>query len=382
MTKIPFLLVGDGPQELTGLGRIARDLAGHLVQSDLPLDLVQIGGTVPPPWLSWRHFPLNPENDDWGASQVQRYWQDLWGSQPGILFVVWDPGRLYAYHDLDIPARKWAYTAIDGANVHGTISGPAGAAIQSFDRVLAYGRWASTVLAPLRRPMPYLPHGLHLSTFSKALDVEDDATVERLIGPHRGQDDLLIGCVATNQPRKDLSVFFGVLDTLRARGRKVYGWLHTDVAVKAWSISQLVQDFNVAKRVTVTTQLTEHDLALLYRACDLTIAPGLGEGFGYPIVESLAAGVPVVHGDHAGGVELIPRREWRPPVREKRFESVYAIVRPVYRIEDFTNAAERILDWRDSLGLDTVEAYCRGSVGHLGWEQLWPRWRQWVQEGL
>lgn len=382
MAKIPFLIVGDGPQELSGLGRIARDLAGHIQASDLPVDLVQLGGIVPPPWLSWRHFPLDPRNDDWGAAQVRQYWLDLWGDRPGILFVIWDPGRLFAYHDIDLPVKKWTYTAIDGANTHGSVGGPARVAIQNFDRVLAYGRWGSEVLATVRTPVPYLPHGVHLETFSKPLDVDDDETVARLLGPHRGQDDLLIGCVATNQPRKDLSLFFGVLDQLKARGRKVYGWLHTDVGVKAWSIQQLVEDFNVRKGLTVTTNLTEPDLALLYRACDLTIAPGLGEGFGYPIVESLAAGVPVIHGDHAGGVELVPRREWRPPVRETRIESVYNIVRPVYRIEDFTNAAERVLEWRTEVGMTTCEAYCRGSVSHLSWSQLWPRWRAWIEQGL
>jgi glycosyltransferase involved in cell wall biosynthesis len=246
---------------------------------------------VPPVWPAWRHYPLDPSNDDWGASQVQAYWRSLWGETPGILWVIWDPGRLYAYHRIDLPVQRWAYTAIDSTNINGTMGGPAAEAITSFDRVLAYGKWASHVVKSIRGRSHYLPHGLNLSVYSTySTDPEqDDAWVRRALGPHVTQDALVIGCVATNQPRKDLGLYFHTLSKLKEGGHKVYGWLHTDVMVKAWSVQQLVTDFNLVKQVTVTGPgLTDQQLSLLYRACDVTIAPGLGEGFGYPIVESLA----------------------------------------------------------------------------------------------
>ena len=65
----------------------------------------------------------------------------------------------------------------------------------------------------------------------------------------------------------------------------------------------------------------------------------------------------------------------------ERLESVYALLRPVYQPDDVCNALQHALDWRarDPVGL---AAYCRGSVAHLDWHQLWPRWREWIQEGL
>ena len=148
-------------------------------------------------------------------------------------------------------------------------------------------------------------------------------------------------------------------------------------------MQQLVEDCGLAKRVTVSTDiLSDRQLALIYQACDVTIAPGLGEGFGYPIVESLAAGVPVVHGEFGGGAELVPKIEWRFPMRERRLESVYALQRPVFKAEDVANAIERVWAWRDAVGAQTAAAYCRGSVAHLEWRTLWPRWYQWVRQGL
>lgn len=382
---IPFMLLGDGPQELSGLGRIARDLGGLLTQSSLPIDFVQVGGGVPPVWTGWRHYPLD-RSDDWGAACATDLWHSIFGEQPGVLLIVWDPGRCAAYREIRLPVQKWAYTAIDSENINGSIGGPARAALTEFDRVLTYGRWASTIVRTVRStPVPYLPHGLHLDDYTMpATDVET-RWVARALGPYYRDDATLIGCVATNQPRKDLGLFCRTLRTLLDRGRKVYGWLHTDTLVKDWAVPQLLDDFGLFKHVTVTVMpagYSDRELALLYRACDVTIAPGLGEGFGYPIVESLACGTPVVHGDFGGGVELVPKIEWRFPVRGIRLESVYALKRPLFDAEDVANAVERVLSWRDAVGAETAAAYCQGAVAHLDWQVLGPRWVQWIEKGL
>lgn len=389
MEKIPFMLLGDGPQEPTGLGRIARDLSGLLSSSDLPIDFVQVGGRVPPVWQPWRHYPLD-RRDDWGAGCCEALWDSIFGRRPGILLIVWDPSRLAAYRDLAIPVQRWAYPAVDAEGLAGGITGPAGDALREFDRILAYGRWGSQVVTPQRAErVPYLPHGLTLRGYQESQSEGEQAWVDAEIGPHRahGRDSLLIGCVAANQARKDLALYFCTLAELRRRGHAVHGWLHTDVLVKpdglGWSVQQLVSDTGLAKHVTVTLQTyRDRELACLYQACDATIAPGLGEGFGYPIVESLASGTPVIAGNYAGGVELVPKAEWRVPPRAWRYEGVYANLRPIYTAEDCANAVERALGWREAVGRTVAREYCYGAVAHLEWAALWPRWREWIVQGL
>lgn len=113
----------------------------------------------------------------------------------------------------------------------------------------------------------------------------------------------------------------------------------------------------------------------------MTIAPGLGEGFGYPIVESLACGTPCVHVDYGGGAELLPLNAWRVPFIAERLESVYALRRPVIGPEDMANAVVRALDWKRN-DERVCQAYCRGSVEYLSWSNIWPRWRSWFAKGL
>src|SRR5262245_43613178 len=111
----PFLVLGDGPGEPTGLGRIARDLTALLLESGLDLEVVQVGGPLLPVWTEWRHIPMPEEAryDEWGVHYVEAVWESLWGRRPGILFCVWDPSRLYPYISAKVPAQRWAYTALD-----------------------------------------------------------------------------------------------------------------------------------------------------------------------------------------------------------------------------------------------------------------------------
>lgn len=382
---LPFVVYSDGPRLPTGLARIARDLASHLWEDReaLGINLLQVGyDPLPGPALAWPVYSsghLDTEGD-WGAGMIDRAWLGYFGNQGGVLFSIWDPGRSYPLLGVKGAEQRWGYFPVDAENVNHTIGGPAAEAVQRYDRVLAYGRWGAEVLRPAKGgKVPYLPHGLDLGTFTYEHTQASLETAEQILQARAGE--IIVGCVATNQPRKDLGLYFATLAELRARGLKVRGWLHTDTMVRAWSVQQLASDFGLAKKVTVSLSLTDQELAACYALCGVTFAPGLGEGFGYPIVESLACGSPCVHGDYGGGAELVPLNAWRVPSKSERLEGVYALKRPVFDPEDVANAVERALDWKRN-DERVCQAYCRGQVRYLGWDVLWPRWRSWFLQGL
>ena len=69
----------------------------------------------------------------------------------------------------------------------------------------------------------------------------------------------------------------------------------------------------------LTDELSDVQMAALYRACDALVHPYRGEGFGMPIVEAMSSGLPVIVTDYgacldfcdAGNAFLIPAREER-----------------------------------------------------------------------
>src|SRR5882672_11726137 len=93
---------------------------------------------------------------------------------------------------------------------------------------------------------------------------------------------ILIGCVATNQLRKAWDLVAETCAILRQRIPDLKLWWHIDVDVRHYSIPALLEDFGLQDITEVThPPMQDRELAARYRSCDVTLQPGLGEGFGY-----------------------------------------------------------------------------------------------------
>jgi len=378
------VLLGDSPRMPTGLGRISGDLAAHLHQAGtrLGFHFLQIGWEYGTPQLWQVGWPLVtfPEiREDWGHNQVVGL-VEACREQLGlrynqvVLLSVWDPARLFEYRAL--PYHLWGYFAVDGHNRHGRFGGPAVEALKGYDRVLGYTRYGAEVLQKALgtdKPISYLPHG-HYYTPEDRLEAE-----AACVPPPEGWR---LGCVAANQARKDLGLFFSVLHELRELGERVYGWLHTDDLVTgAWSVPELLEVYEINPdwvHVSVAPQPSEW-LLQMYASCAVTLAPGRGEGFGYPIVESYAMGRAVVHCDYGGGAELV-LPGGRAPCDWYTEDNPYCVRRPLLRPKQVAEQCRTLAEAaRDD---STLAAYYAGTIAHLHWKHLWPRWETWVRQGL
>jgi glycosyltransferase involved in cell wall biosynthesis len=148
--------------------------------------------------------------------------------------------------------------------------------------------------------------------------------------------------------------------------------------IRHWNILALIQDYGLQEhiRCTASGSMTDKELSWFYSACDLTILPS-SEGFGYPIGESLACGVPVIHSTYAGGAELIPVPEWKVEPITYRLEGIYNCLRPVWDPQDWVNAIMAYLE-----GERWTAEECRRSVEHLDWMKLGSVWQKWMLKGI
>ncbi|PXY32391.1 glycosyltransferase family 4 protein [Prauserella muralis] len=147
-------------------------------------------------------------------------------------------------------------------------------------------------------PVRVVPHGVTELPASAPVDVP-----ERYV--------LAIG---TLEPRKGVDVLVeamaGLDVPLLLAGQP--GWGGLDPAA-------LAREHGVEPgRVRVLGRLSDAELAGVLRGASVLAAPSLAEGFGLPVLEAMAAGVPVVHSDApalaevAGGAGLtVPRRDAR-----------------------------------------------------------------------
>ena len=186
-----------------------------------------------------------------------------------------------------------------------------------WDRVLAYTKFGSDAIdRTLGNDLgttPHIPHGTDDTIFYPRSRKEARATLVSRIGRGNGavsEDIILIGIFATNTPRKDWPLGIEVCGRLVERGYNIGLLIHTDRMHGNWNLTELCQGFGLSGRVIESTRpLDREEMPWLYASCDVTLGIGSGEGFGMPLAESMAMGVPVVHGRYAGGAEFMPQ-EW------------------------------------------------------------------------
>lgn len=383
MKPTPILFLSDNPALPTGLGRITKDLAVHV--ASLPEFRVGTMGLGYPSSAKLPFFQATfPPVEQWGEGLIEGIWSNFAGSDPGIIMTIWDASRLDWFSQPRMGGqlesflrsgrfKRWGYFPIDSYGYDDRLTGMCVDTVQGFDRVLAYTIFGKKVLQrSLGREVDWIPHG-----------IDGDIFKPRERGPGRSllgvpEDDLLVGCVMTNQARKDWGVAFAAIAAIKRPNRKF--WFHTDATIRYWNLFALAADFGVEHNVIITTkQFSSDELSHLYSACDMTFLPS-PEGFGYPIVESLACGVPVVHGAYAGGAELVPEKDWLVNPVAERMDTQWNCLRPVWNPQHWAKQ----IDWCLTQHSDgTFRDTCTRAVEHLHWKNLWPScWKKWFLEGI
>ena len=395
MTQIPFFIMSDNPLGNTGLARIGGDLA-TLISTKMP-DVFRVGyigfGGPRSRHLPYELYPIAASED---AIQFPHVWEDLAGDEPGILFTIMNPAWLkWLAFPEQLPdgelktllmsgkVKKWAYIPVDAVGPGGKLIRAEKEIIERMDRVLAYTAFGSRVIdrtvewknPPHLGACPHLPPGIDSSIFypRDRHEARHSQFMRRVLKVNRGyikDSVLLLGVVATNTPRKDWGLAFEILADLKARGIDVGMWAHTDRAEGAWDLNRLADAFGVKNEAIITEHHLSHAaMSWGYAACSVTLSIGAGEGWGFTGAESLACGVPTIHGNYSGQTEYMPPELLIEPCAW-RWDGTFCCRRPVFRAADWV---DRILEYRD--------APCK-LFHEFTWDGAWPAWEKWLREGL
>ncbi len=108
----------------------------------------------------------------------------------------------------------------------------------------------------------------------------------------RGLPEKFILYLGTIEPRKNLSTLIRAYAKVRPAGVKLVcaggrGWMYEDVF-------QTVEELRLSRDVIFPGFLPEDELPLWYSAADIFVYPSAYEGFGLPVIEALACGVPTI----------------------------------------------------------------------------------------
>jgi glycosyltransferase involved in cell wall biosynthesis len=396
MAPIPLLLVSDSPAAPTGLGRITRELAVRIHENlgdTFRLATLGYGGNYSSRF-KWPQYQIS-RLEAWSVPDLPRVWKDFAGDEKGIILTIWNPSWLPWLADPEKlapgtlkdflktkPFERWGYFPVDAEGPNGKLPAEVEMVIKGFDRPLMYTQWASDLVEnTCGLKVPHLPHGTDTNIFYPRDKREMRKTFLRTVNglgePKEGENPMLmadsvflVGAIATNSARKDWNLCFEVCQELLRRGVNVGLWAHTNALSKHWNIMGLAKAYGMEGRIVPTvTELTDEQMAEAQCACDVTIMPSLGEGFGLPIFESLACGVPCIHIDYAGAAEFLPDEYKVKPVAFYG-EGFYANRRPVSTPSDWADKIQAAYGTKAEL------------PSKLTWENLWPRWKAWLEDGV
>jgi glycosyltransferase involved in cell wall biosynthesis len=395
MTKTKLMWLSDSPASSSGLGRITREVAQRIVANlgdEIELCTFSYGGGVSRK-LPWQQYEMKV--NDLVPINLPQCWEDFAEGQRGVLAACWNPSWTPWLADPERctdeglkkflrtkPFSRWAYLPIDSDTLPGRLPDNLTRCIYQFDRIATYTEWAKGLIENSRpkdvapKEIAALPHGLDTTVFyPRDRKVARDTFVNRVAGLKQNpvrDDVVLVGVVATSTPRKDWYLAFEVCAELVRRGVNVGLWVHADAMRKNWDIPALAKEFGMTDRTIASNRvLQDDDLAWAYAACDVTLGIGSGEGWGLPLAESLAMGIPVIHGNYAGGAEFVPEGMKVEPYAF-RGDGFFAARRPVFRASDWADAVQV---WLGPHGDVVLPSY-------IEWPNAWDSWAKWLRAGL
>lgn len=155
----------------------------------------------------------------------------------------------------------------------------------------------------------HIPHGTDPSKFFRLPD-----EMRQELKAKRGlAGKFVIGVVARNQPRKHLDRTIKTMALLKDKIPNAVLLLHLDpedAAQPIFQIKSLVQRYNLENRVFYTgmkahSGFPDNEMNNVYNLMDVFFLSTSGEGFGIPIIESMACEVPVVATNYTTTQELV-----------------------------------------------------------------------------
>jgi glycosyltransferase involved in cell wall biosynthesis len=342
-----------------GIGTYIRELLPELAAADPSLDLTvfhsRFGSAVPPELTPFRRVEL-----DRSIRSLYPSW-NLLGSPP-LPPPVAEQDVVHAPSVASVPpagpGQRLVVTVHDVAfRVFPSLFPPAWRALfrtglrraaRRADAIIAVSRSTATDLVRLARVDPGQLHVVPLASSLPAWDSDPDPILDRMKVP---RPYLLF--VGTLEPRKNL------VRLIRAYRRTAVRFPHALVLAGplGWRSKRLHRELAVPGpgRIVVTGAVPAEVLDALYRGADAFVYPSLYEGFGLPVLEAMARGVPTLIADAASLPEVAGQAALSVDPR-----SVRTIAQGIERLLDDRELAARLGDaGRDRAALFSWEQTAR-----------------------
>lgn len=297
--KRRLLWIGDAVAS-TGFARATHKICDVLKES-FDVSILGLNYHGDPHPYSYPIYPCFSGGDMMGYGRVKALIEHI---GPSVIVVMNDPWNMQEYLKRIGNVPTIGYVAVDGQHCKGTELN--GLAHAIFWTHFAQGE---ANLGGYTGPSSVVPLGVDLDVY---FPQERAVMRERMQLPkilaHRGlsPNTFVVGVVGRNQWRKRLDLTIEYFAEWIHNGHidDAVLWIHSaPTGDDAWDLTDLAGYYHVAERVIIPTiprtlyGVDESTMARVYSLFDVLMSTTLGEGFGLPMFEAMACGVPVIAPD-------------------------------------------------------------------------------------
>ena len=287
----------------SGFGRIGNEVTTRLVQRKWHV----IGASVPWPGYPWSPLPYPV----WGMGGID-IWNRVTGmaqaEKPDVIVCCQDfPYAQTLFHGCRIDwsvTKLIIVTPIDGTPIHPDWL----EMVDLADATMVISKFGVEAMRLAGKQVSLLHPGVDTNEFYPATDAEEIRTIREKVGI--APDAFVIGMFAMNQGRKAVSATLSVFQEFARDKPEALLWLDMEKASPAgWDIPKLMQQMDMDpthvkfKEDAFVAGVT--DLRQRYLLCDAHSVVSHREGFGLPLLESMAMKIPTVALDWCSGSEVV-----------------------------------------------------------------------------
>jgi len=331
------------PHIRSGYGTVTRHVCGRLVELGYDLVVSAYYGIEPGGVIQINGIPCVPCARHLGrfGEGSYKYHYKAFRRNVGILHsdfwaFPWFPGE-GRYSVLYSPMDHVDYGAF---NVN---------LIKRYDRVISFLPFQQRELEKYGVESPVIPHGV--DRVFKPMDKKEARRITRL-----PEEDFIVGIVAANsdkETRKSWGEIFRAAGYIRENFPEIKDlkyFVHSDPEdPKGVALKALAHKFGVLDIVAfedphlAVVGLPDSEMVLLYNSFDVLLNPARREGFGLPILEAMACGVPVIGHNFSSMPDLIGEKEERGWLA-KTAAYIVTPINAITGIVDWKSVADCILD--------------------------------------
>ncbi len=229
--------------------------------------------------------------------------------QPDIVFTLADPWMILHMGTMyDLASVKWvSYFPIDGFPVPTLWC----QLIEKMDVPVAFSKFTVDLVKSQTTKTPQLIyHGVDTKLF---IPLEPKVRKEARAA-HGLEGQFVVGTVAKNQVRKNLPALVKAFHRFQKGKPDVKLYMHTRTNApdgQGWNLEEMIGHLDMKAKCFFPVEfnenkgVTDDQMSTLYNLMDVFVLPTMAEGFGLPILEAQACGIPVLATDFSACSEII-----------------------------------------------------------------------------